>query len=435
MPVASSWEPAPDPPSTGSHGRWADSRGSAWSDEPPDERNDGQHDERPDDRPDEAEALAVLTHAAAGDLLAAALATSGTGIASWRVDAVHHRPGDGVTVGYVVQTADGRHEYLLATTSRTCPRDVPGTLVARGPAGVVVVWRHPQDPVLPALGRACDPHRLADALPGAGPVTALELVGYRPLRRAVVRAERDGVPWFVKVLRPGDGNAADVVGRHRLLADAGVPVPRVAHASDDGLVVLEAIDGVPLLDALVAGCTPALADVLAPVLAFPPTVLDLPTRRPWSSRARAYAGALEVRPALEGRAHAVAAGVRSGLRRTDAGPTVPTHGDLHEAQLLVDDAGRVCGLLDVDTVGPGHLVDDLGCLLAHLHAVRPMTPALAATALRWTGEAAAFVDPDALRVRVAGVLLSLAAGALPADPEAPVDDSERLLTIAEACLA
>ncbi|MBT0993960.1 phosphotransferase [Cellulomonas sp. DKR-3] len=386
---------------------------------------------------DEPAALAVLTSPDVGDLLGAALATVGDRLAagsSWRVDAVHHRPGDGVSVGYAVSTAAGRQEYLLASSSRSCPRDVPGTLVARGPAGEVVVWRHPQDPLLPALGRACDPALLAPALPGAGPVTALRLVGYRPLRRAVVRAERDGVTWFVKVLRPADGNAADVVARHRLLAAAGVPVPPVARADDDGLVVLHALPGVPLLDAVVAGRAPALADVLAVVGAFPEAVRDLPVRRPWSARARAYGDALAVRPALGERARAVAASVRSGLRRTDAGPVVATHGDLHEGQLLVDDAGRPTGLLDVDTAGPGRLVDDVACLLAHLRAVSPPTREVEATAARWSAEAGAFVDPDALRVRVAGVLLSLAAGALPVGPSTAPDEAERLLAAAEGAL-
>lgn len=379
---------------------------------------------------DEAAALAVLTGAGAGDLLAAALGTAALAPGSWRVDAVHHRPGDGVTVGYAVQRGDAA-EYLLASSSRSCPRGVPGTLVATGPAGDVVVWRHPDDPLLPALRRACDPALLAPALAGSGPVTALDLVGYRPLRRAVVRAERDGVPWFVKVLRPADGNAADVVARHRLLAAAGVPVPHVARADDDGLVVLHALPGTPLLHALLEGADVPLEHVLAVVQALPATALDLPVRRPWSARARSYGHALAVRPALAERAQGLADAVRRGLRRTDAGPVVPTHGDLHEGQLLVGADARPTGLLDVDTVGPGHLVDDVACLLAHLHAVRPPTPAVLAVAAAWTEQAAGFVDPDALRVRTAGVLLSLAAGALPADAAAPHDEAERLLTAAE----
>jgi len=382
----------------------------------------------------EAEVFALLTGPGAGDLLAAVLASAGGYVESWSVDAVHHRPGDGVTVGYVVTTGPGAVEYLLASSSRTAPRGGPGVLRAHGPVGDVLVWRHPDDPALPALRRACDPLLLAAELPGQGLVTALDLVAYRPLRRAVVRAERDGATWYVKVLRPGDGHAADVVARHALLSGAGVPVPRVAWASDDGLVVLEALHGTPLLDVLLTGWVPPLVDVLDVLARMPAEVLALPERRPWSTRARAYAGALEVRPALAGRAHAVAAGVREGLRRTDPGPVVPTHGDLHEGQLLLDESGRVSGLLDVDTVGPGHLVDDVACLLAHVHAVHPTTPELGDVLARWATEAAAFVDPDALRVRAAGVLLSLAAGAVPVGADEPHTDSDRLLAAAETWL-
>ena len=52
----------------------------------------------------------------------------------------------------------------------------------------------------------------------------------------------------------------------------------------------------------------------------------------------------------------------------DLGPVVATHGDFHEGQLTVTRVGegwRPSGLLDVDTVGPGHRVDDLACLVAH----------------------------------------------------------------------
>ncbi len=91
---------------------------------------------------------------------------------------------------------------------------------------------------------------------------------------------------------------------------------------------------------------------------------------------------------------------------------VPTHGDFHEGQLTVSRVGRgwcVSGLLDVDTVGPGHRVDDLACLVAHAIA---LGPAGRAVAERWERQARAVVDPEALAVRTAGVLLSLAAGAV-----------------------
>jgi hypothetical protein len=75
----------------------------------------------------------------------------------------------------------------------------------------------------------------------------------------------------------------------------------------------------------------------------------------------------------------------------------------------VGEGWRPSGLLDVDTVGPGHRVDDLACLVAHAIA---LGPAGEAVARRWEQAARAVVDPEALAVRTAGALLSLAAGAV-----------------------
>jgi len=96
----------------------------------------------------------------------------------------------------------------------------------------------------------------------------------------------------------------------------------------------------------------------------------------------------------------------------DLGPVVATHGDFHEGQLTVTRVGegwRPSGLLDVDTVGPGHRVDDLACLVAHAIA---LGPAGEAVARRWEQAAQVVVDREALAVRTAGALLSLAAGAV-----------------------
>ena len=124
--------------------------------------------------------------------------------------------------------------------------------VLDGPRERVLAWRHPHDPALPALGRGCTPAALAEVLPGTGPVESLELVGYRPLRRAVLRAVRGDRTLYVKVLRPGHGSGGvrDVVDRHAALARAGLPVPAVLASTDDGLVVLEQAAGVPLVEAV-----------------------------------------------------------------------------------------------------------------------------------------------------------------------------------------
>lgn len=357
---------------------------------------------------------------------------------------MEHRPGDGVTVGYRVWVRDpagaASEEYVLLSSS--AGHDVlpqaPALARLDGPGGRLLAWRHPDDPALPALRAACDPHTLEPLLPGTGPVTGLELVGYRPLRRAVLRAVRGGRTTYVKVLRPGPGRggATEVLERHTRLAAAGLPVPRVLADDPAGLVVLAALPGIPLVRAIAEDDAAGfdLAAVLALLDSLPPDVLDLPRRRPWSERADAYADALEAAGAHGPRARAVARAVLERSRALDLGPVVPVHGDLHEGQLSVERtpgasrAWRVVGLLDVDTVGPGHRVDDLACLLAHAVALGEPGRVVAA---RWEEAARQVVDEAALAVRTAGVLLSLAAGAAhgrgPTAPGALLDEAERRL--------
>jgi Ser/Thr protein kinase RdoA (MazF antagonist) len=90
-----------------------------------------------------------------------------------------------------------------------------------------------------------------------------------------------------------------------------------------------------------------------------------------------------------------------------------THGDFHEGQLHVAD-GRICGLLDIDTIGPGHRVDDLACLVAHLSTIQRMNPAQEARVHQlvrdWVPVFDTRVDPTQLRLRAAAVIISLATG-------------------------
>jgi hypothetical protein len=91
----------------------------------------------------------------------------------------------------------------------------------------------------------------------------------------------------------------------------------------------------------------------------------------------------------------------------------------------------VTGLLDVETAGPGHRVDDLACLAGHL-AVLPAGSARTAARRMLAGFDDA-VDPAALRVRAAGVALSLVAGARRSG--GPPDRARQRLAVAERLLA
>jgi Ser/Thr protein kinase RdoA (MazF antagonist) len=92
---------------------------------------------------------------------------------------------------------------------------------------------------------------------------------------------------------------------------------------------------------------------------------------------------------------------------------VPVHGDLHEAQLLLD-GGRIAGLLDVDTFGLGRRVDDLATYLGHLAVLATTMPRarsrVNAHARRLLAGFDRTVDPALLRAAVAAVVLGLATG-------------------------
>jgi hypothetical protein len=401
--------------------------------------------------PDQRAWLDLLTAPEAGELLAVALGADGASLDTWRVHQVHARPGAEVTVGYDVVArralsagpgqgaapADAA-EYLLATTAPLSP-DAVGRGVVRladGPR-VVHVWRHPADPMLPGLAAACDAAELTRRLAAAGEladgeaVESVTMVAYRPLRRAVLRARTSSRTVYVKVVRPD--RARSLVRRHDLFRSASVNAPRCLAWDDEGVVVLEEARGPSLaqhLAALGPDDQPAAIDpreLLRALDALPARATTLRRRPAWAERVEHYAAsALAVHALDPTRVGRVARAVRTALATRDPGPVVATHGDFYEANVLLGPAAsgdpaapgggaRVGVLLDVDTLGPGHRVDDLACLVAHLAVLPSLAPAayggVGALVERCLAVFDERVDPVALRARAAGVVLSLTTGA------------------------
>ncbi len=357
----------------------------------------------------------------------------GYSLHGWSLLQVSHRPGAGVTGIYAVRvgTRTGTRasapapvpipEFVCITTA-VVPAGARGVVSLSGPQRQrLSVWAHPLDPLLPGLAWATDANAVSAALfasPDGGRIhrgpASLRTVSYRPLRRAVLVAGLDGDLRYLKVLRRGQ--AGELADKHRLLRHAGVPAPEVVEVQGKDVVAMQAAAGRPLAGLLMrdgaAGVDPhALVSLLRKL---PALVLDLPRRLPWSARVRAYGeGAAAALPSSAGRIHDLSADVDDLVRRTDPGPVVPAHGDFYEANLMMAE-GRVSGLLDVDALGPGHLVDDLACFLGHL-AVLPAVDRRyvhVPAALERFGKAfEGYVEPAALQARAAGVALTLVAGA------------------------
>jgi hypothetical protein len=288
----------------------------------------------------------------------------------------------------------------------------------------VAVWLYPDDPDLPGLRRAAVPDGLAGLLnehrvldpPVTDAHVALEMISYRPRRRAVLKAvittSSGPRTFFVKVLR--ESVYAPTLQRHELLRRARFPAAVVAAATADFILVFHEVPGRPLVKAIFDEAMPCTAESMIMLLdALPPAVASLPRRPPWTGAVATYAEMIAAAlPVLDPQLRWLVAQVSGGLAGLSPG-VEPTHGDFHEGQLFVS-KGVITGVLDIDTIGPGRRADDLACMIAHLSTMQRMTAEQAASLTRlinlWLQVFDTRVDPAELRLRAAGVIVSLATG-------------------------
>lgn len=365
---------------------------------------------QPTDPEGEARALALLTGNGAAEILASALQVVGGELTSWRARQVVHQPGSGATVVYGVQLRWPNGQFADETIV-ACIGDAPeGALLLDDGRDRIAVWRFPYDPGLPGLAAACDEAAVASLLEDNGHVR-LHTRAYRPGRRAVIEATGSRGRLFIKVVPPDRVKALHEC--HRLLTESGIPAPQSLGWTPEGILVLQALPGRTLRQTLRSRAAPIPTGeaILALLDRFPIELARGTPRRSWLDKAPHYASVIGAAlPTEAGRSADLAA--KLAAESTSAG-VVATHGDLYEKQLLVR-GGQVCGLLDVDTAGPGHRLDDLACLVGHLSVLAQMDRGRA-TAIRRAANSyqtsfEATVPPVDLRSRVAAVILSLATG-------------------------
>ncbi len=375
---------------------------------------------------DDADGSDLLTSDKVGELLRVAVEHAGGILRAWTLDHVDANPQRSTTATYAatVEWPHGVRQEVLGVSARAgglARTDERAEIFADGDREVAV-WIYPKDPDLPGLVRAAYPTEMARVLneyrvfdvPVAVEAVRLDMIGYRPRRRAVLKCTVTEPPrvLYVKVLR--ERLFDQVRLRHQLLFDAGVPAPRIAAATSDQLLILDELPGRPLAKAIFDDTDPTTAEQLIEVLdAMPTSVAGLERRPPWSDSVHHYARMVaQALPAVGPRLDWLAARISEGLADIPLGDE-PTHGDYHEGQIHVAD-GRIVGLLDVDTVGPGRRADDLACLVAHLSTVQRMNARQAERVHHlirtWVPVFDARVDPTELRLRSAAVIISLATG-------------------------
>jgi hypothetical protein len=370
----------------------------------------------------------LLTSAEVKELLSAAVDHAGGSLVSWRLDHVDANPRHSTTATYsaAVDWPAGRRTELLGASARAGGRsgnDERAVIFGDGEREVAV-WLYPNDPDLPGLRRAAVPDALAALLnehrivdhPVTGDRISLKMISYRPRRRAVLKAviRTSSGPrvFFIKVLR--ESEYAPTLRRHELLRRARFPAALVAAATADFILVLHELPGRPLTRAIFDEAMPCTAEGMIMLLdSLPSGVVDLPRRPPWTGAVATYAEMIAAAlPVLDPQLRWLVGRVSGGLAGAQPG-VEPTHGDFHEGQLFVSN-GLITGLLDIDTIGPGRRADDLACLIAHLSTMQRMTAEQAVGLTRlinlWLRVFDSRVDPAELRLRAAGVIVSLATG-------------------------
>lgn len=383
-----------------------------------------------------------------GPLLRAAVEHKGGILRGWSLDHIDAQPYHSTTATYsaAVDWPYGRRDELLGVSARAgglLATDERAEIFADGDREVAV-WIYPHDPDLPGLARAAYPGSMADLINDYAVLTppvserniTLEMIGYRPRRRAVLRCHVASVDrtWYVKVLR--EPAFLDIRAKHELLLAAGVPSPHVSIAAPDGILVLDELRGTPLSRAVFDPVDPCTAEDLIEVLdSMPAQVCELERRPPWSAAIDHYAELVaQALPSEERRLVWLADQINQGLVHIPPGDE-PTHGDFHEGQVFVA-GGHVSGILDIDTIGPGRRADDLACLVAHLSTIQRMNAEQAERVHHlirtWVPVFDERVDATELRLRAAAVIVSLATGPYRSQEQNWIADTVEILDAAEA---
>jgi hypothetical protein len=322
----------------------------------------------------EAEQVELFSNGEVLEMISGMYASAGVHKNAHLVE-LHHRPGAGVSGLFEVVDAGEVEEsnapiYLVGTTEKIDP-EIKNVVRMSSERGEVVFWEHPNDPGLPGLATASIPERVQAVWGSGSELVDLNTVSYRPLRRAVLKAKFAGQSdWlFLKVLRK---DAQLLWRKHVLLYQAGVPVPEVVGTPVDEVVALKTVPGVPMARAIMEARTPPISggQIVALLTTFPEALSTVEARPAWTDRLSWYAHAARTAvPAQSARIDSLNKRIDDVLHTAERGPRVTNHGDFYEANIFVED-GRICGLIDVDSAGPGYLIDDLACFVGHL-AVLP----------------------------------------------------------------
>ncbi|MGH3474166.1 MAG: hypothetical protein ACRDOT_04550 [Aeromicrobium sp.] len=242
----------------------------------------------------------------------------------------------------------------------------------------------PHDPDLPTLPLLMDPDT-AGTLAGGFGRTRIDLLRYRPGKRATVRVTSGGTTVVAKAYHDRT-KAAAVAEESVALADAARCAatlrfaPTAAHLDDLGWVVQHPVHGAPL-DALVGNTRLCPSEAADGVRRAARALAELHATRPVLQRVRSVdkelnrfglrAGRIAtVDPHVGAQADQLATRLVAAEQHLPAASIGPVHGDCKPSQFLL--AQHTVHLLDLDHCGMSDQAADVGTFMATLrqYAVR-----------------------------------------------------------------
>jgi len=279
--------------------------------------------------------------------------------------------GTSFLVGFTVGLVSGQEIFIYVEPNFP----IPGAeLKNRGGSGnqSVTTWQFPFDPKLQSLGSVVNTDPLGilfSRLNLAWVPSEVDLLAYRPGRRAMVRCSDESKTAFVKAVRPRA--ARRIVSAARLALSSDVPTPNVIGWSPAGIAIYEKANGIELSGAHGSGVTaPVAINAAFEALSKLDRVeTEVPSRRPIIDNfswylARANQAHLAEKTRLK-KLEAKIQALKQGSR--GSGEVTTIHGDLHLGQLFVseDKQRSLSGIIDLDDMGLGLVVDDVAGMWAN----------------------------------------------------------------------
>jgi streptomycin 6-kinase len=276
--------------------------------------------------------------------------------------------GSSFLVGFIVGLVSGQEIFIYVepdSRRMASPDEKSGV----SPGQNLLVWQFPSDPKLDSLASVVTTESLGvlfTRLKLGWVPSSVELLTYRPGRRAMVRCTGGPATVFVKAVRPSSTDR--VVGSSRLAHGAGLPAPQVIGWSPAGIAVYETATGLELSRAYerkLSGKT-AIGAAIETLFSLEKVTTSVPSKAPIITNFSWYfEKAIRAHPAEQDVLTNLEAKIRAAKFKTVRPEDTQTiHGDLHLGQIFVnDDAGHsVSGVIDLDDMGMGLFGDDIAGL-------------------------------------------------------------------------